>query len=350
MRINLKKSFFSEKEFVIAEENGMKAVLFRYQTGVEAIRVENEKGYFIILPYQGQQIWRANFLGKELVMKTKFSEPVPTTEYLKTYGGFLLHCGFNAFGVPQKDDNHPQHGETPNGEFKTAYIDITEDYIAVGGSYFYDVSFTKNYTFTPECRLYKNDTVLKININLENRRNSPMEYMYLCHINFRPIDGAELIYSADYNNIKIFKPENPEEKLRTYMEKVEKNPEIHHKVGAEGQVYNPEICFGINGYKGDENNTAYTLQYTENGASYVSHPVDILPVGIRWISRTGDEDSMGMVLPATAEHLGYMNAKRNGQIKILEPLGKLSFTIEAGWLEKTDADKVKEKIEEINRK
>ena len=71
MRINLKKHMFLEKEFVLAENGKMKATAFKYSTGVEALKVENDKGYFIILPFQGQQIWRVNFLGKDLYMKTK---------------------------------------------------------------------------------------------------------------------------------------------------------------------------------------------------------------------------------------------------------------------------------------
>ncbi len=354
MRINLKKSFFEEKEFLLFEDGKMRATAFRYSTGVEALRVENSKGYFIILPFQGQQIWRAVFDGHELVMKTKCDEPVPTKEYLKTYGGFFLHCGVCAFGVPQSDDNHPQHGELPNCDYDSAYIEYNGEYIAVGGSYEYKVSFVKNYVFSPECRLYKDDTVLKINVSLENKRHEPMEYMYLAHINFRPVDGAELIYSGDYTKVKAYKsiganlPADKADKLIKYMEAVEENPAIHRTVGAPGQVYYPEICFNVN-YSGDEDNRAYSLQYTGDGACYVSHPTDVLPVGIRWISRTGDEDSMGMVLPATAEHLGYSHAKRMGQIKVLEPLEKLEFYVEAGYLDKNRADDIKKKIENINK-
>lgn len=178
-----------------------------------------------------------------------------------------------------------------------------------------------------------------------------MEYMYLCHINFRPIDGAELIYSAIYDaeHVKVYKtigddiPKEKAEKLLSYMEQLEKNPSIHHKVGASGQTYDPEICFGIC-YKKNIDNRAYTLQYTEEGACYVNHPMDVLPIGIRWISRTGDEDSMGMVLPATAEHFGYSRAKKMGQIKTLPANGKLEWSIEAGYLEKEQAKIVKEMI------
>lgn len=352
MRINLKKEFFSDREFIIAENKNMKAAAFKYSTGIEAIRVENKKGYFIILPFKGQQIWRANFLGHELVMRTKMEEPQKSSVYLETYGGFLLHCGICAFGVPKSDDTHAQHGETPNAEYQEAYIDCGEDYMAVGGKLYYDKSFVRNYTFNPECRLYEDDTVLRINVNLENRRAADMEYMYLCHINFRPIDGAELISTADYGNVKVYKAISDDlskehaDKLLAYMNAVEENPEIMNKVGADGQIYDPEICFGIP-YKGDENGRAYSLQYTVDGACYVSHPVDVLPYSIRWISRTSDEDSMGMVLPSTGEHLGYSNAKRKGEVKILSGYGKLSFTIEAGWLDKEKAEEVKGKIKSI---
>lgn len=357
MRIYLKKEIFGEKEFLLVENGSMKATAFRYSTGIEAVKVENKKGYFIILPFKGQQIWRVHFLGKDLQMKTMMEEPVPTKEYLKTYGAFLLHCGIAAFGAPQKEDTHPQHGEIPNADYQTAYIDCGEDYIAVGGRLDYDESFVRNYTFSPECRLYENDTVLKLHMVLENRRQKPMEYMYLCHINFRPMDGAELIYSADYDskNVKVHKiisdnlPKEQAEKLLTYMEQIEKEPALHHKVGVPGQSYDPEICFAVN-YKGDEKNRAYTLQYTDTGACYVNHPVDVLPVGVRWISRTGDEDSMGMVLPATAEHLGYTRAKKMGQVKVLPANGRLEWSIEAGYLEPEQAAQIKEKIIALQKK
>ncbi len=353
MRIWLKKNFFTEKEHTIVENNEMRVIAFKYSTGVEALKVENCKGYFIILPFQGQQIWRAKFCGKDLTMKTLIEEPVKTTEYLKTYGGFMLHCGIDAFGVPQADDNHSLHGELPNIEYDEAYIDCGEDYISVGGNLYFNESLNRNYVFSPECKLYKNDTVIKISVGIENRRCTPMEYMYLCHINFRPVDGAELIYSAkcDKDNIKISKiisedtPKDKAEALLKYMNELEEDPQLHNTID-KNQLYDPEICMFIN-YKGDENNRAYTLQKTDDGACYVSHPIDVLPQAVRWIARNGNEDCMGMVLPATAEHLGYMNAKRKGQIKVLGPNEKLNFYIEAGYIDEKKALDIKNKIDTI---
>ena len=92
------------------------------------------------------------------------------------------------------------------------------------------------------------------------------------------------------------------------MEELEKEPANPPVIGAPDQIYNPEICFTVM-YRGDEEGRAYTLQNAEAGACYVSHPVDVLPYVIRWMSQTGDEDSCGMVLLATAKHFGYQKVK-----------------------------------------
>ncbi len=352
MRVYLKKEFFSDREFLITENASMKAIAFKYSTGVEAIRIENKKGYFIILPFKGQQIWRANFCGKDLWMKTMMDEPQMTDVYLETYGACLLHCGLDAIGSPTcYEDKHAQHGRLPSVCYQKAYIDCGEDYIAVGGRYDYDKTFVTNYSFCPECRLYENDSVLKIHVEIENRRKDPLEYAYLCHINFRPIDGAQLVYSADYDakNVKVIRANSDSEKMKEFKDKITNNVELHHIVGAQGEIYDPEICFTVT-YKGDENGRAYTLQKSNEGACYVSHPVSSLPVGVRWISRTGNEDSMGMILPATSEAMGYTYSKRTGQMKTLGAYEKLIFDIEAGYLEKTAMDIVLKKIEEIKKK
>ena len=91
----------------------------------------------------------------------------------------------------------------------------------------------------------------------------------------------------------------------------------------------------------------YTLQYTKEGACYVKHPTDVLPVGVRWISRTGEEDSMGMILPATAEPNGYNYAKEHGQLKILGGKESIEFDMEAGYLDAERAQEMKEKIEQM---
>jgi hypothetical protein len=59
---------------------------------------------------------------------------------------------------------------------------------------------------------------------------------------------------------------------------------------------------------------------------------------------------MGMVLPATAEHLGYANAKENGQLRVLGGNEKISFSIYAGYIDGSEAQKVKTKIADMMKK
>ncbi len=357
MKINLKRSFFEAKETELLTHGDIKIIAFSYPSGIEALRVENPKGHFVILPFHGQQIWNFTFGGRDLSMKTTVKEPVYSDQYMACYGGFLYHCGVSAFGVPQADDNHPLHGEIPNIEYNEAYIDCGEDengkYVAIGGVLNYNLAFTRNYQFCPECRLYENASIIRVNVSVENKNNAPMEYMYLCHINFAPIDGAKLVYSAkrDKDHIKVHKrvgddfPADKKEKLFAFMDKVQEEPAIHDTVGLEGEMYEPEICFAIK-YEGDENNRAYTMQKKPGeGACYVSHPVDALPVGVRWISKGIDEQAMGMVLPATSEHLGYSDSKRKGYVKSLAGKEKLSFYMEVGYLDDAEADAVEKKID-----
>ena len=345
MKINLKKEFFGEREFVLAEGKDMKATAFKYSTGVCALKVENKNGYFIILPFQGQQLWRASFLGKDLCMRTTKDEPKADVPFLMTYGGFLYHCGITSIGAP--DESHLQHGEIPNIAYDSAYLEVGEDYMAVGGSVDYNISYVKRYIFSPKCTLTSDGTVMKIDVELKNMREDPLEYAYLCHINFAPIYGAKLFYNADCKTVHRIVPDDMAEdkkaKLIAHMDNIEKDIHNADIVGKEGQFYQPEICCTMV-YRGDR---GYTLQYEEGvGACYVEHTTKELPMAIRWISRSNSEDSMGMVLPSTAEHRGYQYIKENGQLKYLEPYGTLNFTMNVGWIDDAKAREVIKKIEE----
>ena len=358
-KIYLSKEMFTEREKLILENGNIKVYAFLFSTGICGIKVENEKGYIVVLPYQGQQIWRASFLEHDLVMRTAFDEPRDPETYLSTYGGFLLHCGINAMGSPSKEDTHPQHGEIPNAEYTTAYLLSGQDekgkYVSVAGEYNRKIAFVQEYVFAPECRLYEDATVIEEKINITNKRSKPMEYMYLCHINFRPEDGSELVYSAEYNkeNVKVIKnvPDTlsaeEAEALKSYMDAIQEDITIHNRVSYKSQCYYPEICFIVN-YKADADGYAHTMQYLPDGyAHYVAHPVAELPVGVRWVSIGDDEKSMGMVLPATAEHFGYSYAKKHNRIKFIPGNSTLSFSVKTGLLLPDEAKNMKKMINKM---
>ena len=349
MKLDLQKSFFGDREQKLLEYGEFEISAFRYSSGVEALSAKNSRCSFIFLPFLGQQIWHYCVDGRELSMQTNIKEPLVPKQYLENYGGFLYHCGIISMGAA--DSNHPQHGEIPNAEYKSAYIECGADeggkYIALGGELVHETAFVRGYRFRPCLKLYEGSAVFRINIEIENTRPYPLDYMYLCHINFRPLDGAKLITSAKYDaeHITIYNTVQ-DVALIDYIARLEKDLTIMDNVGASGQVYDPELCFGIK-YESDENNRAYTMQYEDYGACIVTHPTDYLPYGIRWISRTKGEQAMGMVLPATGEHLGYKNAVEKGQLKQVEPNSKVSFYMEAGYIDKEEADATKEKIAEM---
>lgn len=357
VKLTLQKSFFEQMEKVILESGALSASTFLFSSGVHGLRVKNAKGELILLPYQGQQIWRASFCGKDLTMKSTFREPVATQDFGSTYGCFLLHCGMTAMGNPGEGDTHPQHGELPNIPYDSAYVAIGEDeggrYVEVGGDVRYRQAFAVNYTASPKIKLYERETLMDISMTVANHRAEAMEYLYLCHVNFHPVEGAKLVYSAPAvpERIKVHKdvPVNlPADKavaLRNYMDRLSENPALQNVVDSKSQVYDPEIVFTVK-YDTDAGGWAHCMQVAPTGeAFYVSFRPDELPYGIRWIGRTAEEDAMGMALPATAEHKGYNYCKANGQIKWLAGKSSIRFHVKAGYLEPERAGAVAGKIQ-----
>ena len=69
--IHLYPSFFGEAEKTLVKHEGLTASTFLYTSGVHGLRLTNELGHLVVLPYQGQQIWDAQFFGRILTRKRK---------------------------------------------------------------------------------------------------------------------------------------------------------------------------------------------------------------------------------------------------------------------------------------
>ena len=356
-RIFLYPGQFSEAERTVLEFVSLRAHLFRYRSGVCAIRAENKNGQLIVLPYQGQQIWRLSFLEHDLTMKSMFDEPVPTQLFHANYGMFLLHCGLTAMGNPSPQDTHPQHGELPFAPFSDAWLSTGQDergrYLCLGGSYRHTRAFRTDYRFEVFYKLYEDATTIEVTVRFTNLRPDDLEYFYMCHINFRPVDGARLSYSAYHKDIKphyALSSRLSEEKKQAYnafFEKLQSSPEIQDIVDRQTQMYEPEICSTIH-YQHDATGSAYCMQVLPDGcACYVRFDPEKLPIGLRWIARTGPEDAMGMVLPATAEHLGYTYCKQHHFERYLPSGQSEQYQIEIGLLPPARAAETEEAIHRI---
>jgi len=354
--IHLRPEFFDTTERVLVESGTLTASAFRYPSGVAALRLRNEQGELVMLPFQGQQIWSAEFGGRNLTMRSMFDEPQTTSDYLKTYGGFLIHCGFTAMGVPTETDDHPLHGELPNALYQAAWLVLGEDengaYIGLGGRYRHTVAFSYNYTAEPLVKLYADSSMIHVSLVCRNLKQTPMEYMYLAHVNFRPVDNSRLLYSAvvtpETVRVRRSIPSHvkPGPEYLKFLDALGEKPELHHHL-TPGLSFDPEIVFGID-YSADDDGWAHTLQHHPDGsADYIRHRPEQLPVGVRWICRTPDQDAAGINLPATAEPEGYTAEKAKGYVKELAGGGEWRCEFVMGALNAEDAGAIAEQIKQI---
>ena len=356
--LHLRPEHFTQAPTVLATFGGLTATCFRYASGVAGLTIANDAGLIELLPFQGQQIWDAVFFGRRLTMGSMFDEPLPTQNYLSTYGAFFIHCGVTAMGNPAPEDTHPLHGELPNALYQEARLIIGEDadgpFMALTGTYRHRVAFTHNYVAEPVIKLGAKGGRIRASLTIRNLKQSPMELMYLAHVNFRPVDNARLIDTVpdDPRNMRIRDklPANylPSPDYRQLLAEMLANPRKHRDIVA-GRAIDPELVLSLD-CRADAAGWAHSLQLLPDGAAdFVSHRPSELDRGIRWMSRGGDQDALGVMLPATADPNGYVAEKAAGRLRIIPPQGEYHCDLEFGALERDDAAQLKQKIEKIRQ-
>lgn len=358
MRVNLRPEMFGERERTLAHWGTLSAATFRYDSGVCGLRLTNDRGELEMLPFQGQQIWSARFDRRELTMRTMFDQPQPTQTYLETYGGFFIHCGVHGMGAPGPHDNHPLHGELPNAPFRDAFLQFGTDergsYLALGGSYQHTVAFSHNYVAEPLVKLYADSTIVSAALTVTNLAHRDLELMYLAHLNFRPINDARLVYSAlatpEHVRVRTQIPSHihPAPGYVEFIEQLHQNPALHEHLTPELQ-FDPEVVFTID-YRADADGWAHALQVLPDGsADYVAHRPEQLPKGMRWISRTPDQDALGFCMPATAEPEGYTAEKAKGNLRLVPPGENFHCDLLFGTLAAADAAAIAARIAGITQ-
>src|ERR1700721_920277 len=168
----LRRPSWGKKGGKAVRSGGLTASQFRYDTGIEAIRLSNARGSVVVLPYMGQIVWSANFDGVELAMQRMFREPRPAGVIVETYGCLAYHAGLLRNGVPSPEDTHILHGEMPCAEMDEAGIacgaDARGPRIAVTGSREYAMGFGAHYRATPRVVLRAGETGCDIVMEVEN--------------------------------------------------------------------------------------------------------------------------------------------------------------------------------------
>lgn len=351
--IPLLSRHFSDHETVIAMGKNLTATTFLYSTGVAGLRITNSCGEIEVLPFQGQQIWRANFYNRQLTMRSMFEEPNPTTDYLSTYGAFLIHCGVIGMGTPTPHDIHPTHGELPNARYLQAELLVGSDeegaFMTITGKYQYSVAFSHNYIAQPSITLRENNGKIRVEMSIKNLKSSPMEMMYLAHINFFPVDNAKIVDTTleGVDNLRVthvFKNlYEIDSDYRKMVDEFIQDPE-KHRIFIPGEIIDPEIVFAVNPLP-DKDGWASSMQIHPDGsADFVRHKPTEFAHSLRWICRSGDQVALGLLLPSTAEPGGYLAERAKGNLLILNAQAEAHFVYECGAL---DASAVTELSKEI---
>ncbi|MCB0047816.1 MAG: DUF4432 family protein [Caldilineaceae bacterium] len=356
---------FVEQERLLLDGGSLLATTFRYPSGVAAVRLANEWGDLILLPFQGQQIWSARFGApgyprRELTMRSMFEMPVKTRNFLETFGGFLQHLGALAAGSPGPEDVHPLHGELPNAPYRSAHLVLGEDergrYVGLTGVYEHTVAFSHHYQAEPLVKLYQGATLININMAITNLKREPMELMYGAHINFRPVDNGHLVYSAtrtpEHVRLRSSVPSHitPTPAFEALLAELQADP-TRHETLTPGMAFDPEIVFFID-YNIDDDGLAHSLQVHPDGsADYVRHRPSQLPRATRWISRQQpDQDAIAIVEVGTCEMEGYTSEKAKGNIVALHTGDTYRCSFDAGLLAPDQAAAVEAHVETISNR
>ncbi|MEM6695749.1 MAG: DUF4432 family protein [Pseudomonadota bacterium] len=342
MRVHLHEAMFDAAERALLRAGDIDVATFRYPSGVAALRVTSPRASLIVLPFKGQQIWRAAFDGRDVTMRSMFPEPVDTQEYLATYGAFFIHCGLTAMGGPGPEDTHPLHGELPNARLQEAYLEIRDGALVIGGRFTHAVAFTVHYCATLEITLAPDAAEIAVSVSVENKRGAPMDLMYLAHANFLPVDHGELIYAAPYTpeavRVRQSIPAHitPPPGYMDFIEALAKDPTPHH-VLKPGLAFDPEVVFEVD-LLPDETGWTHAMQrHPDGSADFISHVHDQGPRATRWICRTADQQGLGIAFPSTAGVEGYTAEKAKGRIVVVAPRGTWRCDMKMGRLAPAEA-------------
>lgn len=329
----LGKDVFKPTERILIESDEFKVTGFKYNSGVEAIKIENSKGHLVILPFMGQMIWDAFFIGEDLCMENMFSEPKMSNEIVGTYGCFAFHSGLIRNGCPSSQDDHPLHGEMPCAKMDNAWLEISEDVITIKGQYEYVMGFGDHYLATPSIRLEAHSSLFDICMQVQNLASVVMPLQYMCHMNAAYFANAQMTQNVPDEVIKLRETVpghvKPTSKWFDFNESLKiKNRPI--KTLSTPKMYDPEIVYFADDLSLYTDKAEFEMKI-DNGKKLVTYfDTNQFNYATRWILFNGDQKVGAYVLPATCRPEGHLAAQNSGSLIYLEPKEIREFKVTTG--------------------
>ena len=355
VRVSLQRASFGEKEREALSFAGLTASQFRYETGIEAIRLSNARGSAIVLPYMGQILWSAVFDGVELAMQSMFREPRPAKIIVETYGCLSYHAGLLRMGVPSPADTHVLHGEMPCAEMDAAGLacgtDARGPWIAVTGSKEYAMGFGAHYRATPSVKLRSGETGCEIVMEVENLSEAPMDLMYMCHVNFAFAKDGQIVQSVPFTPEHVVTRTvipghvTPNPDYLALLDALAADPARMRRL-SEPDRYDPEQVFYIKGLRRGADGLVHFLMLRPEGDAFaIAWDPEVMPHTIRWVLANSDQRVAAFAMPATCEPEGYLAEKRKGNVRSLAGGATASFVTRIDYVDAKHASAAAKAIE-----
>ncbi|WP_428375423.1 aldose 1-epimerase family protein [Lichenicoccus sp.] len=354
----LHRSLATRDEQVMLQAGALTASLFRYASGIEALRLRNTRGSLVLLPWYGQIIWQAEFDGVPLAMQSGFSMPLPSSGIAGTYGCLAFHSGLLRNGVPGPEDDHAAHGEFPTATLGDAWLELGEDAhgltLRLGGEHEHVVGFGPHYLARPFVALGERATLFEIGMHIENRSGKPMELMYMAHVNFAFVPHGRIIQPVPFTpahvQVRRAVPAHvqPNPDYLAFIETLARSPERMRQLD-EPARYDPEQVFYLKALpRGPDGRTAIMLRRPQGDGFALSHAPAQFPHCVRWILDDPDQKVAAFSLPSTCEPEGYAAERRKGNVRLLAPGAEAGFSLTAGYLDRAAADRMATHIEQLS--
>ncbi|TLV17803.1 DUF4432 family protein [Klebsiella indica] len=332
-RLPLWRQLFSEQPRTLLANDDFTVMAFRYASGVEALRVENARGYLVILPWMGQMIWDAVFDGHDLTMRNMFSEPKPAAEVVETYGCFAFHSGLLANGCPSPQDTHPLHGEMACAAIDDAWLELGEEELRVTGRYEYVMGFGHHYEARPAVVFRKASALFDIQMAVTNLAAVAMPLQYMCHMNYAYVPEATFSQNIpdDAFSLRESVPAHvkPTASWLAFNQRIQQG-ETSLSILNEPQFYDPEIVFFADDLARYTATPEFRMIATDGTMFITRFSSSELNYVTRWILYNGDQQVAAFALPATCRPEGFLAARANGTLVSLAPQQTRTFTVTTG--------------------
>ena len=332
----LHPSLFGETPRTLLDNADVKVDLFRYPSGIEAVRMENRRGYVIVLPYYGQMVWDAAFDGQRMTMGNGFKQPLPGKDIIDTYGCFAFHSGLLANGCPGEGDVHALHGEMACVRMDSAWIVLEEEGVSVRGEVEYIKGFGHHYRALPGVTLLADRPRLRIEMAVTNLSGTAMPLQYMCHMNSAYVENGTFSQSIPDSaftlRASIPGHVHPTPVWLDYTRQLAAEPQAFGGL-TRPEMYDPEIVFFADNLAQYGETVTFNLHSPDGHGFSTTFQTAQFNYATRWILHNSDQQVAAYVLPATCRPEGFNAAKQAGTLIMLEPREQRHFSVETGLIE-----------------